>query len=151
MARERKKQCANGDQEKNAKEEADYGQKKAGVGVKCPHCDFIAKNEKGLRSHLGQKHPKWQFYEGDSSSSSEESDGDEEEKKPSGSRSSTSASSSSSSSSTSTNNTSGGKYVCKECGKDCTSGSGLSSHLRSSGHCKAVATPAATDRCKKGR
>ena len=42
--------------EKNAKEQAEYEQKKAGIGVKCPHCPFIAKNEKGLKSHFGQKH-----------------------------------------------------------------------------------------------
>ena len=38
--------------EKNAKEQAEYEQKKAGVGVKCPH----PKNEKGLKSRFGQKH-----------------------------------------------------------------------------------------------
>ena len=115
------------EREKNVKEATDYEQKKAGVGVKCPHCDFIAKNEKGLKSHLGQKHPKWQYYEGDTSS--EESD-DDDKKVTSGSRTSTSATPSSSSSS-STSSTSS-KYVCAICGKDCNSGSGLSSHLRHS-------------------
>jgi uncharacterized C2H2 Zn-finger protein len=117
------------EREKNVKEEADYEQKKAGVGVKCPRCDFIAKNEKGLKSHIGQKHPKWQFYEGDSSSE-ENSD---EDSLTSGSRTRTSATLSSSSSSSTSSSTSS-KYICTECGKDCTSGSGLSSHLRHSGH-----------------
>ena len=43
--------------EKNAKEQAEYEQKKARIGVKCPHC--LAKNEKGLKSHFGQKHNMW--------------------------------------------------------------------------------------------
>ena len=102
--------------EKNAQEQAAYEQKKAGVGVQCPHCEFVAKNERGLRSHLGQKHPKWQYYPEDSSLSSSSS-------------------------------SSNSKYVCPQWGKDCTSGSGLSSHLRHSGHAK---VPAA-DLSKKGR
>jgi len=127
-----RKAVASWERGKNAKEQADYEQRKAGIGVKCPQCDFVAKNEKGLKSHVGQKHPKWEYYPEDASS--EESDEDE----PFGkkrttttrkSRSSTSAPSSSSSSSRS-------KYLCPQCGKDCSSGSGLSSHLRHSGHSK---------------
>ena len=43
---------------KNAKEKEEYEQKKAGSGVKCTFrgCSFIAKNEKGLKSHWSQKH-----------------------------------------------------------------------------------------------
>ena len=55
------------EEEKNAKEQKEYQQKKAGVGVKCPRCGQVLKNEKGLRSHMGQKHQ----YE-DSESSEDE-------------------------------------------------------------------------------
>ena len=43
---------------KNAKEKEEYAQKKAGSGVKCTFrgCSFIAKDEKGLKSHWSQKH-----------------------------------------------------------------------------------------------
>lgn len=63
------------DKERNEKEEEAYHQKKAGIGLKCPRCDFIAKNEIGLRSHLGQKH---RFDE----ESSDESDREKEKDSP---------------------------------------------------------------------
>ena len=124
------------EKEKNVKEEADYAQKKAGIGVKCPHCDFIAKNEKGLKSHVGQKHPKWQFYPEDSSS--EDSDDIEPSsgsstmttRRSRTTRPSKASSSSSSSRSSSSSGPSSSKYVCLHCGQDCHSGSGLASHLR---------------------
>ena len=136
------------EKEKNTQEQAAYEQKKAGIGVKCPHCEFVAKNEKGLKSHVGQKHPKWNYYPEDEDSPSGESDEEEEASTGKGkkkiairSKTSTSAPTSSSSSSSSS------KYVCLQCGKDCSSGSGLSSHLRHSGH----ASVAAADLSKKGR
>ena len=133
--------------EKNAKEKEGYEQKKAGSGVKCSFrgCGFIAKNEKGLKSHWGQKH---KFVD---ESSDDSDDDDDDDAAPRSSSSSSSGRSSSSSSSTTTTATTAGspsssssrtilvgssrsstssKYICIKCGKDCSSGSGLSSHLR---------------------
>ena len=128
-----RKAVASWERGKNAKEQADYEQRKAGIGVKCPQCDFVAKNEKGLKSHVGQKHPKWEYYPEDASS--EESDEDEPfgKKRTTTTRKSRSSTSAPSSSSSSSRNS---KYLCPQCGKDCSSGSGLSSHLRHSGHSK---------------
>ena len=125
---------------KNNKAEEDYKQKKAGEGVKCPHCSHVAKNDKGLRSHVGQKHPKWQFYPDDSTSDDSADSTTESDDGPSrsstrktSSRSAPSSSSSSSSTSTSS------KWVCPECKQDCSSGGGLSSHQRHTGHGAATA------------
>ena len=133
-----------GEKEKNAKEEADYVQKKAGIGVKCPHCGVPLKNEKGLKSHIGQKHPKWNFYPEDSSS--EDSDDDEDDDEPSKSSATTTTTKSkprtsapSSSSSSSSTCSSSSKYVCPECLQDCSSGAGLASHRRHTGHAAASA------------
>ena len=130
------------EKEKNAQEQAAYEQKKAGIGVKCPHCEFVAKNEKGLKSHVGQKHPKWNYYPEDSSSS----DSEEEEEEAPGKGKKKTASTSAPTSLSSSSSSSSSKYVCLQCGKDCTSGSGLSSHLRWNAVCKAAA-----DLSKKGR
>jgi len=106
--------------EKNAKAQMEYEQKKAGIGVKCPHCRFIAKNEKGLKSHFGQKHK----YVKDLSDNSGDGDDADDDDKPSRSSSSSSTTS---------------KYTCAHCRKDCSTRSGLSSHLNNSGQCKAAA------------
>ena len=122
--------------EKNAKEQADYEQKKAGIGVKCPHCPYIAKNEKGLKLHFGHKH---KFVE-DLSDDSDDDDEDDDEPPRSNSSSITRSSSSSSApvgSSSSSSTTS--RYTCEHCGKPCSTGSGLWSHLNKPGRCKAAA------------
>ena len=152
------------EKEKNAKEKEEYEQKKAGIGVKCTFrgCGFIAKNEKGLKSHWSQKH---KFVEessdedGDDEADDEDdstdgddeadaendsTDGDDEADDENDDSTTTAAPQSSSSSITTpppTKTTVSGRHICDHCGKDCTNGSGLSSHLRHSRACKA-----ATDR-----
>ena len=115
--------------EKNANEQKTYEDKKAGNGIKCTFrgCPFVAKNEKGLKSHWSQKHK----YVEDTSSESDDSNDDAEEVAPRRPMTSTTPSA------TSTSNCS--KYICPHCKKDCSSGSGLSSHLRHSKLCKAPA------------
>ena len=142
---------------KNLKEQTDYEQKKAGVGVKCPRCDFVAKNERGLKSHFGQKHKfvmeddsseddssEEDSSEDDSSEedSSEEDSSEEEEAKA------TCKSRSSSSSSSPASGSLKKEYICpnEKCKQVCKSGAGLARHLRCKAACKAVA-----DRAKKGK
>ena len=47
--------------EKNAKEKADYEEKKSGVKVKCPYCPYLAKNAHRLKLHFGHKHNLWRI------------------------------------------------------------------------------------------
>ena len=82
----------------------------------CVHSSHAAKNEKGLRSHVSQKH-KWQFYPDDATSDDSADSTTESDYGPS--RSSTRKTS---------------KWVCPECKQDCYSGGGLSSHQRQTGH-----------------
>ena len=129
---------------KNAKEKEEYEQKKAGSGVKCTFrgCSFIAKNEKGLKSHWSQMHKDVEESSDDDEAEDEDdsSTGDDEaedEDDPAPKRSS----SCSSKPPTTTTMGSGisSSYTCKNCGKYCTNGSGLSSHLRWSKECKPAA------------
>lgn len=110
---------------RNAKEQADYEQKKAGIGVKCTFhgCGFVAKNEKGLKSHWGQKHA------GVEDTSGEESDD--------GAESSVAATTTTAA----TMKKEPSKYVCPnvKCGQDCSSGAGLARHLRCKPDCHAAA------------
>ena len=106
---------------KNAKEKEAYEQKKTGVKVKCPHCPYLAKNEHGLKLHFGHMHK----FVADLSDDSDDDDDDDDDP-PTSSCSSTAT----------TAATTKSKYICSTCGKDCTSGSGLSSHLRHSKTCK---------------
>ena len=121
--------------EKNRKEKDAYEEKKAGIGVRCERCGKLFQNERGRRSHYGQVH------EGVEETSS---DGEADDKHTS--TSSTACRTSSSSSSSSSSSRSSGRRVtrhnqfeCPNCKKDCSSGSGLASHLRSRADCKAVA------------
>lgn len=88
---------------RNKKEQEDYEKKKARVGFKCPRsgCDFVAKNETGLKVHMTHMHA----YE--SSESEEEA----------------------ATAPPSTLGLS--EYTCPYCSppKDCSSGAGLSKHL----------------------
>ena len=114
----------------------------AGIGVKCPHCPYIAKNEKGLKLHFGHKH---KFVEDLSDDSDDDDDDDEPPRSNSRSitpstrtsRSSSSSAPAGSSSSSSSSTTS--RYTCEHCGKPCSTGSGLWSHLNKPGQCKAAA------------
>jgi len=63
--------------EKNAKEKADYEEKKSGVKVKCPHCPYLAKNAHGLKLHFGHKH-KFVADLSEDDDDDDESDDDEE-------------------------------------------------------------------------
>ena len=121
--------------ERNAKEKETYEQKKTGIKVKCPHCPYLAKNERGLKLHFGHMHK----FVADLSEDSDDDEEDDDDDPP--------APRSSGSSSTSTTATAAttSKYICSTCGKDCSTGSGLSSHLRHSKTCK---TAAAADRPK---
>ena len=121
--------------ERNGKEKETYEQKKTGIKVKCPHCPYLAKNERGLKLHFGHMHK----FVADLSEDSDDDEEDDDDDPP--------APRSSGSSSTSTTATAAttSKYICSTCGKDCSTGSGLSSHLRHSKTCK---TAAAADRPK---
>lgn len=117
-----KKAVTKWENEKNSKEKEAYTAKKAGVGVPCPRCGKMCKNEAGLKSHFAQIH------KGVETSSS--SDDDDE------SHSSTSSSAACrSGSSSSTMGPS--KFVCPNCKQDCNSGAGLARHLRCHVECQA--------------
>ena len=124
--------------ERNAKEKEAYEQKKTGVKVKCPHCPYLAKNEHGLKLHFGHMHK----FVADLSDDNDDDDDDSEDDDPPAPRSSGSSCSSTVTTAAAATKS---KYICSTCGKDCTSGSGLSSHLRHSKSCKPAA---AADRPK---
>ena len=88
-------------------EEAERRRWKEGGGVRCPHCDFQAKNDGGLKVHMGHKHAEARW--GVSSSSEDESG-------PSSMAVAMSLGPS--------------RFVCGVCQQDCGSGAGLSSHMR---------------------
>ena len=134
---------------KNAKEKEEEEQKKAGSGVKCTFtgCSFIAKNEKGLKSHWSQKHKGAEESSDDDEDGGEETDdededsddNDDEDAAPPKNSSSSCSSTTPTTKTKATTSSSSSKHRCLHCQKDCTNSSGLSSHLRHSPACKAAA------------
>lgn len=133
--------------ERNEKEKEAYEEKKSGAKIKCPYCPYMAKNEKGLKLHFGHKHK----FVADLS----EDDSEPDEAQPRSSSSSSSSSSttataagkrssrtgSTTSKPTGSTTTTRSNFTCSKCGKDCTTGAGLASHLRHSKNCKAATDP----------
>lgn len=116
--------------ERNAKEKEAYEQKKAGPKLKCRYCQYLAKDERGLKLHFGHMHK----FVADLSDDDDDDDDD-----PPAPRSSGSSSSSTSTTATAATRS---KHRCVKCGKDFKTGSGLSSHLRHPKNCKAAAAAA---------